>query len=406
MDEGNEGSDDWAHGPGLAAGTIERAVDGAIDGVVDGATDADDALRERIEHELRVKNRAMDDTDLGITISTPSEDGLVLEYINDGFERLTGYDEDAVRTHGWELFVGEGSDEDTIRQVMAAATEGRSADAEVVSYRASGAPFWNHLRITPIEDESGTVTHVVGFNEDVTERKRSAVLFSVLNRVLRHNLRNQMTVLHGYAERIEDVAPDERAAVADGVRTVVGDLTEVSDRAQELESYARSDAVAERLALGPLLERAVEGYAPSTTSVSVDLSTDLDVCAGPSIERALGELIENAGVHDDDPPTAVAIDATDDGRNVKLTITDDGPGIPSHESAVFQAGRETPLAHSGGLGLWLVNWLVTRFGGSFQIRAASGEESDGGTVATVRLPAIAADQDVSAVARSPTPLFE
>jgi len=69
------------------------------------------------------------------------------------------------------------------------------------------------------------------------------------------------------------------------------------------------------------------------------------------------------------------------------------------EVEVVNAGEETPLEHGKGLGLWLVNWVVTQYGGSFQLSA------DDGTVATLRLPAVADGQSVAEAARRPTALL-
>jgi signal transduction histidine kinase len=71
------------------------------------------------------------------------------------------------------------------------------------------------------------------------------------------------------------------------------------------------------------------------------------------------------------------------------------------ESAVISAGEETPLEHGAGLGLWLVNWIVTRYGGSFQIAGDPGE----GTTATIRLPALPEEATVQETTRPPTVLF-
>ena len=76
-----------------------------------------------------------------------------------------------------------------------------------------------------------------------------------------------------------------------------------------------------------------------------------------------------------------------------MTVRDDGPDIPPMEVTVVEADQETPPEHATGLGLWLVNWTVTHYGGCFQFSV------DDGTVATLRLPAIGAEQSVEDAAR-------
>jgi signal transduction histidine kinase len=64
------------------------------------------------------------------------------------------------------------------------------------------------------------------------------------------------------------------------------------------------------------------------------------------------------------------------------SVADDGPGIPEMEIEVLESGEETPLAHSSGIGLWLVNWLTDHLNGqiSFENREPRG------SIVTVRLP--------------------
>jgi signal transduction histidine kinase len=137
-------------------------------------------------------------------------------------------------------------------------------------------------------------------------------------------------------------------------------------------------------------------------TVTLTLDTERDLCAGPEVERAVAELVENGLEHDDSDSPRVDIGVTerDDGA-VAVTVSDEGPGISEMEATVISEGQETPLQHGTGLGLWLVNWIVTRYGGSFQI---SPEQDGTGTVATVVLPGMGPDDDVAESAGRPTVL--
>ena len=122
--------------------------------------------------------------------------------------------------------------------------------------------------------------------------------------------------------------------------------------------------------------------------------------AGSEFRDAILELVENAVVHDPASDTTVEVSARDDGDEVVLTITDDGSGISDTEKAVIENGQESPLKHGSGLGLWFVNWVVTRYGGSFQVAARDGGDETG-TEATIRIPAVGPEQEVHVAARGP-----
>jgi PAS domain S-box-containing protein len=363
-------------------------------------------VTERLERErtLRVKNRAIEDAQVGITIADATRDNQPVVYANDAFCRLTGYSESEILGTNCRRLQGPGTDEAAIRRLAEGIDRTESVDVELLNYREEGSPFWNHVTVTPVEDDHGAVTHYVGFQEDVTERKRTERLVELLNRVLRHNMRNDMNVLLGYSDMVDDPEVGDDVDVGERIERTALELSSLSERARELETYARRDRDPTRLDPESLLSRVVEPRRSSfpAAELTVAVETDRQICAGPEVERALAELVENALSHDPSAGTRVSLVAADARDFVAVKITDDGPGIPPVESAVVESGRETALEHGSGLGLWLVNWIVTRYGGSFQIRPRDHDE---GTVATVKLPSIGPETSVEDAARRPTALF-
>jgi len=77
----------------------------------------------------------------------------------------------------------------------------------------------------------------------------------------------------------------------------------------------------------------------------------------------------------------VSISATADDDAVTLTIADNGPGIPENELTAIETGTETSLAHTSGLGLWLINWGAFRLGGDVSFAV-----DDTGTAVTLSIP--------------------
>lgn len=232
----------------------------------------------------------------------------------------------------------------------------------------------------------------------MTEQQRTTRLVELLNRVFRHNLRNELTVIEGYTDFIND--PPEGVDIKEKIRRPIRRLTSLSENARELESLAKRAQQPVRLdpetVLGAVAAEHREQYPAATIELSID--TDREICAGTELETAVSELVTNALTHSPDD-TTVSLGAQDDGDWVVVTVSDDGPGIPESEISVIEAGHETPLEHGRGLGLWLVNWIVTNYGGSFRL---SGED---GTVATLSLPAIEPDQSVEDATRRPTALL-
>ncbi|AUV82720.1 hypothetical protein C2R22_14590 [Salinigranum rubrum] len=378
----------------------------AVQGVARDIT----ARRER-EAELRLKTRAVDDATVGVTIADATRPNNPLVYVNEAFEELTGYSTDEMLGRNCRLLQGPATDEATVATLREAIDAGDSVSVDLVNYRKGGAPFWNNVRVVPVEDSAGDASHFVGFQEDATDRVRTNSLIELLNRVLRHNLRNELNVLQGYGQLLSDPAQLDGADVDAGriIHETVEDLMSLSDQVRELEHIARQDRDPTHVDVSQLLAdvtaHAHELSPDATVESRVDLPDGRGICAGAELTRAFEELVENAIRHADDPPTTVTVTAREAGDDVKLVVADDGPGIPPVEASVIEAGRETAVEHGTGLGLWLVNWIVTRYGGSFQIRPA-GSDGASGTVAVVSLPGLNPDDDPDDVVRPHTTLFQ
>ncbi len=376
--------------------------DGDVRGVQGVGRDV--TARKERERELRIKTRAMDEARIGISIADARQPDEPIVYVNEGFERVTGYDTADALGRNCRFLQGEATDPEAVATLRERIDATEPASVEILNYRADGTPFWNQVRVSPVENDDGDVTHYLGFQTDITERKRTEQLVRLLNRVLRHNLRNDMNILLGLGDRIGDGEADDAAALGEHVSDTAAALIELSEQARDLERYTRRVRDPQRLPPEPLLADVVADYRERFPSATIDATVDTDrrFCVGPELERAVAELVENALKHNPAPEPWVRLSVDDDGEWIVLTVDDDGPGIAEMETEVIANGQEEALEHGSGLGLWLVNWIVTRYGGSFQIRANEGGE---GSVATVRLPGIGPDDSLEAVAQLPTVLF-
>ncbi|TMT85442.1 PAS domain S-box protein [Haloterrigena sp. H1] len=364
----------------------------------------DISARKERERELRIKNRAMDEARLGISIADARQPDEPLVYVNRGFEQVTGYDAADALGQNCRFLQGDATDAAAVDLLRERIDAAEPVSTELLNYQANGTPFWNQVRITPIENDDGTVTHYLGFQTDITERKRTEQLVRLLNRVLRHNLRNDMNVLLGLGTRLETEADPDVTALGDQLSTTAQDLIELSEQARTLERVSRRERDPQRLETDSLLTTVADDYRQQLAGATVDVTvrTDRQLCGGPELEQAVSELVENALKHNPSSEPWVEISARDDGEWIELTVEDDGPGIDAMETAVIANGTEEALEHGSGLGLWIVNWIVTRYGGSFQIRANEGSS---GSIATIRLPAITPDESIETVQRRPTVLF-
>jgi PAS domain S-box-containing protein len=122
-----------------------------------------------------LKDRAMDRAPVGITIADMRLPDEPMIYVNDAFERLTGYDVEEAVGQNCRFLQGEQSDERKISRMRAAIENDEGTAVELRNYRKDGTEFWNRVEIAPISDANGEVTHYVGYQTDVSARKEAEI---------------------------------------------------------------------------------------------------------------------------------------------------------------------------------------------------------------------------------------
>jgi len=205
----------------------------------------------------------------------------------------------------------------------------------------------------------------------------------VMNRVLRHNVRNKLTVINGRAELLAGDLDGDAESNAEAILTAGNRLLDLTESARRIEANRELSPELETADMIPIIEESVAQLTERYPDVAV--TTDLPATAVaetlPRIETALWELLENAAEHGGPQPTvSIAVETT--AHQVVITITDRGPGLPEDERQVLADGKEEPLVHGQGLGLYLASWIITNLQGEIEV-----PKSQSGTTIEVRLPA-------------------
>ncbi len=120
---------------------------------------------------LALKDKALDVAAEGITIADARLPDQPLIYANDGFERMTGYTAEEVLGLNCRFLQGPLTRADDVAAIRAALAAHQPCVAEILNYRKDGTSFWNRLSVTPVRTASGEVTHFIGIQSDVTDRR-------------------------------------------------------------------------------------------------------------------------------------------------------------------------------------------------------------------------------------------
>lgn len=345
------------------------------------------------EETLQRYERLVENLPIGVYRTTPGADGT-FKLVNQGLADILGADS---KEYFENRPVSDIYADPERRKAFSdrLLEEGTVDNVELQFETAAGNQIWGEVSGIVTETDDGPVFELA--LQDITTRKERDQQLDVLNRVLRHNLRNALNVIDGNATMLEDELDEDNDNLrrhVKGIERRVSNLEELSEKAVTVRSLfdqGRSTTTAcDVQALLTRVAREFEDRHPEARVVVDAPEESLYVNADVRLKMALSELVSNAVVHNDRSTPAVQLTTetvTHDGeRAVEVVITDNGPGIPEHERRAIESGEETPLQHGTGLGLWLVYWAMSLLGGDIHI-----DDADPGTRIALQLPRVGTD---------------
>lgn len=339
-------------------------------------------ITERVasENTLQRFQRAIETA--GHAILLTDADGTIT-YVNPAFEALTGYTSaEAVGANPRLLKSGE-MDPSFYEALWETITAGEVWEETIINRRKSGALYWAHQTIAPVLDETGTPVEYVAVQMDLTELREAQSHARKLGNVLRHNLRNQLNVIQGYADLIE-MQEGDPAAHAAVISQTVSELLATAQKGQQLSTFLASETTPVPENVAALVRDVCDSLAGAhpTATVSVTAPESATALAVAKLESAIRELVENAIIHgsDESPVVDVTVNVTDDW--VEVAVENPGAGVPAMEYEPLTTGASSQLFHDTGFGLNLAYWIVRRSGGHIDFADSEGDAA----VVTVRLP--------------------
>ncbi len=207
-------------------------------------------------------------------------------------------------------------------------------------------------------------------------REQQAAL-STLNGILRHQILNDVSAISGSAELLAA----GRRELAAGVETILAHTDHVTHIVERLETV--SDVLArsqETVAtdVDRAVRQAVEDARAAHPAATIEYEAgDLPpVRADHLLYQAIYEVVDNAAVHGGEAPT-VRVTASADADAVAITVADDGPGVGiTPPWTLFEPSERGPDSSGDGLGLFLAETILERYGGAVKLVSAGGGEAD------------------------------
>ena len=149
--------------------TPYRDAAGEIVGTLGAITDVTE--RGRTQQDLRLRERALASSLNGVIITGATQQDNPIVYVNPSFERTTGYTPEETLGRNARFLQGTDKEQPEMGRLRRALREGREFFGVLRNYKKDGTLFYNEMRVSPIQDEEGRVTHFVSVQNDVTDRK-------------------------------------------------------------------------------------------------------------------------------------------------------------------------------------------------------------------------------------------
>jgi len=340
-----------------------------------------------MQREVEIFQEAVDQADTAILITDRNG---VIEYANSACSDITGYGIEEIVGEPVEILATDSWGREFYESVWERVRRGEAVREELVQRKADGAQFYVDLSAAPVRLD-GRVEKFILVESDITVLKSNEQRLEVLNRVLRHNLRNDLNVIKGNLSLVlETLDDDDDHSRLELAQRKVEELLTLGEKAQFVNKTVGAADGREEHTLIELDEMLAEEAGRATDcypGATVDLEIEEGLATrGTQLHVAVRELLGNAIEHNDGEP-AVTVrtvrEQSPDGT-VYVDVIDNGPGIPDNERETLSRGRETDLLHGSSLGLWLVHWLVTHAGGTLTIEKTDQQ----GSVIRVALPLV------------------
>lgn len=284
---------------------------------------------------------------------------------------------DIIESHSENVF---GNPIDVVLPELATIID-ESSDNRQQVYTPSESPKEFDVSVNRLTDNLGRDLGRIITLHDITDLVRQQQRLTVLNRVLRHNIRTNVQMIVGHADLL---ATTNDEADAEVIQEEAFEIEEISNNIRRvINLFEQGRESTQAASLGDLLTKSLQEVQADFPSVMVHKDWQGEEVEVDAIfEEVFHNILENAAEHNTSSRPRIWIELDPRERDVRVTIRDNGPGIDDGELALIKQGKETPLNHGSGFGLALAVWGTELAGGDITF----GVNEPTGTTVSIDVP--------------------
>ncbi len=354
------------------------------------------------QRQVRLLGRAVEQNSESIIIT---DHRGAIEYVNPAFTRSTGYAPDEVAGRNPRMLKSGAQGEAFYRNLWRTILSGETWRGEMHNRRKNGELFWEDVAISPIFDDTGSISHFIAIKEDITERKRlmeslvqakekaeeSDRLKTAFLQNISHEIRTPMNGILGFLKLLEMPALDDderseyiRIVNQSGQRLLgtINDIIELS----RIEA-GRTDVRMETVDVEQIMLFHYAFFKPQAEEKGLVLSLEKHLRGEEALLRTdkkkldsilislLGNALKFTG------KGGVEFGNRIEGSELHFYVRDSGAGIPGDRIEVIferfmQADSSIARPYEGcGLGLTIAKANVESLGGRIRVNSEPGKGS-------------------------------
>ena len=354
--------------------------------------------RKKAEEERALRDRSINSATNGILIADARQPDVPTVYCNAAFEKITGYAAEEVLGQNCRFLQGTDHQQPGLDAIRQAIRQGTEAKAELRNYRKDGSLFWNELYIAPVRDPQGGLTHFIGIQTDITQRKHQEIELANKTRelaqsnaelqqfayVASHDLQEPLRMVASYTQllgkryrgKLDQDADEFIGYAVDGatrMQRLIRDLLEYSRVGAERQSFEETDCEL-------VFQQAMQNLSASIRERHAEVTHDPlpIVQAGPThLVQVFQNLIGNALKFRGDAPPKIHVGARALPDGWEFSVRDNGVGIPGDQLdrifAIFQRLHGQSEYPGTGIGLAICKRIVGKYGGHIRAESEPGQ---------------------------------
>ena len=360
--------------------------------VIQSITAAHEELREKAI-ELKKLSLVASKTENAVIITDNKNN---VEWVNDGFTRLTGYKMSEVMGRDQNIMLsGAKTDKEMYGKLVETLAHKSAFSGELLQYRKDGSTYWVQVNITPIIEDDGVVSKYIYIESDITERKEAeekmAEFMEDLQKtnkeldqfayVVSHDLKAPLRAIGNLSSWIEeDLGEALKDDVRDNFEILKGRVERMENLINGILDYSRATRRTGEESIVPvelLIKDSIELLSPPA-NVTIEMDDDLPVVytERTKLQQVFANLISNSIKHSDKEEGKVFIHSKEYDEYYEFSVEDNGPGIDKlyHDKifVIFQVLQARDQKENTGVGLAIVKKIIDELECTIRIESELG----------------------------------